>query len=373
MRKRSTKFAFDTPGDVIKQIRKLNRQEEPVDVRNLINDALGKWPKSPRLNILKGENLLESGQTEEGIAILKKVASEHPTLPDAQIHLIQYFFKAGDLKAAAEVGENAIAHIPNNLRLLMKLFRIYIILDNPSQVKRIQKILDPLLRNTPDGKMQLDKLHTRYPSFKFQSAAKLILNHLNLDFLDKFRSESDYTYFRNENSDSALLVFSKFHFEVGCIPVILLHELIEPYNLNIIYLNDSSNSLCLNGITSLGDNLDKTIHNLANTLNSWNIKNIHCMGSSGLGYPAALYGIKLKANSIAMFSGAASMEKAFLEKDGRGKNYIRSVLNKASENCHDLPDLINKCESPPYINFYFGGDNDWDIIHAEHLFSTDLK
>jgi len=122
--------------------------------------------------------------------------------------LIQYFIDAKNLKVAAEIGENAIVHIPDNVPLLTKLFMIYTLLGKLFQAKKILLILDPLLRNTPDGQLRLLKFYRRlknynlwiekfeeyspeadtskiilngtkgrYPAFKFRYATKLILNH----------------------------------------------------------------------------------------------------------------------------------------------------------------------------------------------------
>lgn len=115
--------------------------------------------------------------------------------------------------------------------------------------------------------------------------------------------------FRNVHSDSALIIFERNAYVTGNIPTYFLHLLLEPYSLNIIYLRDRSRMFALKGIDSLGANFNETIDCLHNTLNDWKVKNTYCLGTSGMGYTAALYGIKLKANAITVFSGAASMKK----------------------------------------------------------------
>ena len=115
-----------------------------------------------------------------------------------------------------------------------------------------------------------------------------------------------------------------------------------------IYIKDPYKSWYLGGVNSTYDTVSKLLKFLVNETNGY--KNITAIGASSGGYASLLFGTKLKANKILIFSAYFDLENK--------KSYILENLKKYNkstkqfEEYKDITDLVNNSNSNIY---YFVG------------------
>jgi len=150
-------------------------------------------------------------------------------------------------------------------------------------------------------------------------------------------------------------------------PVSLLDRVFAANGLTSIFLRDEHKILFGRGIASLGDDLDNSLAALKHILAQRGIRKTICFGSSGGGYPAIQYGLRLGSSRIINLAGPTNLMHDFLDRidDRRARIMQNRLVGELPQDYLDTrPHMENA--GPKTILHQFFGDHESLRIDREH-------
>lgn len=166
----------------------------------------------------------------------------------------------------------------------------------------------------------------------------------------------------NGSGRATFVLFSGSSHRLGC-SLNTFDLFLQPLPANAVYLRDFGNMFYLRGIESFGD-LESSVTQLKLRLDRMNASPVICVGNSGGGYGALLFGNALSADKVVCFSGRSTLQD--LEDDPESRPIFSKVTATIAEQKIPVPDLIEayRRSSIP-VHWVFGAENRFDAHHAE--------
>ena len=147
------------------------------------------------------------------------------------------------------------------------------------------------------------------------------------------------------------------------VAIYFFQRILTRHKFNVIYVFDWANVYYFGGIRGLGQNLRETIASLRRKCAELGTRRLICLGQSSGGYAAVLYGARLKADGVLVFSPVvlSVMEDRTLAR-------ISAVKGKRLERRDvDLKRILSDSRVRPFTRIVFGADNKSDVASARHL------
>jgi acyl carrier protein len=145
---------------------------------------------------------------------------------------------------------------------------------------------------------------------------------------------------------------SAIHRWLGCLPA------------SLVYLRDFRRSFYLQGLSSLGTNLDETLAALRRIVASLNGERVFCYGVSAGTYPALRYGLGLGAEAVIGLAGIIDLD---LTADMAVRRTITRLRKELPDAATDLRRAYAAARRPPRAHLVYGEANWDDRLHAESL------
>jgi hypothetical protein len=177
----------------------------------------------------------------------------------------------------------------------------------------------------------------------------------------------DFQLAGRNRSETFVLMFCDASHQFG-IPLFAAHRFFGRLPATFAYLRDFRRLLFLDGVPSLGSNLQATLAAIRTHAASIGARRIICLGNSGGTFAALKYGLELEAEAVVGFAGPTNLAPEFTE-------HLRPIplaLTKKAANLLpaaeiDLRKVYADAESPPRVALRYGANNWDDRIQAEHL------
>jgi pimeloyl-ACP methyl ester carboxylesterase len=146
----------------------------------------------------------------------------------------------------------------------------------------------------------------------------------------------------------------------------VLHTFLRKLDANIIYLNDHSASLYLNGLSSVGPDYKSLIDMLRGQVQEFGTEKVFVLAISAGGFVGLRAAMDLEAESFAGMSIRSTLART-------GDEPFTPFAKDLVERCKDpsmfvdLADLLPASEYPRSIQLYCGEHNAKDRFQAERL------
>jgi hypothetical protein len=166
-----------------------------------------------------------------------------------------------------------------------------------------------------------------------------------------------------------LLIFTGLG-QKTALPLELIHPLLTPCGVSLVYLRDRQRLLYLNGIASLGDSYGETLAALGRLLPD-TTRRLLCFGNSAGGYGALRYGLDLGAERVLGMGAPTDLRPDTLAADARGRAVCLRLEKRVPEMAVDLRPLFESAPRRPRVDLWYGDDMPQDTLHAENLRGVD--
>jgi hypothetical protein len=145
----------------------------------------------------------------------------------------------------------------------------------------------------------------------------------------------------------------------------VLHALLRRLDAHIIYLNDRTLCMYLNGLASVGPDYNSMLAMLRNELRTLESSEVYVLASSSGGFVGLRAAMDLEAESFAGMSIRTKLE--------RSPDRLTPGAQRLLERCRDpgmfvdLKDLLASSEYPRSVQLYCGELHQRDRMQAERL------
>lgn len=168
-------------------------------------------------------------------------------------------------------------------------------------------------------------------------------------------------------SGTTLLVFTGFA-DGAMVRTEWIDAFCAARNHSAIYLRDFSRTLYMNGVPSLGDNLDAAVEGVARLLESHGTQRLLCLGTSAGGFGAIRYGLRLKAARIMAVSPPVSFRVVDEFGDSRARMFVQRMYSLfGKEEDLDLSRDVAAAGGHSRLDVWFGAQSRTDAAHAQML------
>jgi tetratricopeptide (TPR) repeat protein len=110
----------------VEQATRLRREGKTDDALKVLDVALEKSPRDPRLRFLYGVILAERGRSRDAIGVFEQMTQDFPELPEPYNNLAVMYAAAGELDAARTALENAVRALPGYALAQENLGDVYV-------------------------------------------------------------------------------------------------------------------------------------------------------------------------------------------------------------------------------------------------------
>jgi len=177
--------------------------------------------------------------------------------------------------------------------------------------------------------------------------------------------EKDVQVAARPGADLAILLFCGGADMLG-LPLSMIHGWLGRLPASLIYLRDFQRSRYLNGVPSLGPDLETTLVNLRRLIGSLGASRIACYGNSGGVFPALYYGCNLGAKAVLGVAGKTNHTPEFNVHSPVKAKYANFARDYARFEL-DARVVFEATQSPPRVCMIYGQNNWDDRRHAEHM------
>ena len=165
-------------------------------------------------------------------------------------------------------------------------------------------------------------------------------------------------------AETALILFCGVKHRLG-MPLPLIHRWLARLDVSLIYVRDFNGLCYLQGIASLGADLEASVAALRGLLEGLAARRAICLGCSGGGFGATLYALELGGDAISLGS-PSNMEPAFNQHMNHGA-VVRELKAAFPDQDLDLRRRIEAAALRPRTLIVYGDRNWNERIHAEHM------
>ena len=163
---------------------------------------------------------------------------------------------------------------------------------------------------------------------------------------------------------AAVLVFTGLADRMT-MPLPLFDRYFAELDLTAIYLRDVKRIGYFNGVASLGDDYDKTIERLKESLVDLGAMTVHTIGNSAGGMAAVSYGLDLHAKTVMGFSAPVALTRDAANLDRRTAVFAERILSPAvPAERRDLRARALASKGNTQIHLYYGAEMPEDRYHA---------
>ena len=214
----------------------------------------------------------------------------------------------------------------------------------------------------------LGRLHEQQPQLQWADSVLRLVDLLPEAMArePRFRDDvgSDLQVVERSGSKTVIFAFCGRKQHIG-MPLRLFQRWMSHLGAHIVYLRDFNDSHFIGGVRSLGSQ-ERTTAALGRLAGKLGAERILCLGNSSGGYGAKLYGLRLGAEKVVSFSGAASLDPGFNLHLNRAAAAI--VVKQAFPDARlDLREAYLAASRPPRTQLVYGAQAWDDRIHAEHM------
>lgn len=184
--------------------------------------------------------------------------------------------------------------------------------------------------------------------------------------VDNFRDDAslDVQIVPAAGATTTVVVFCGVRHAFGIHLNLLHHCVIARHGVNVVYVRDFAQNLYLTGIQSLGD-LQETITGLRQILARLDTKKTVTVGNSAGVFGALLFGARLPAELVLLFSGPSSLEIGLEETERQVYPRLFQLRAEGRIEWPDIRQTYAACDVP--VQFYYGEQNRFDRTQAENL------
>ncbi|NOX73705.1 MAG: hypothetical protein GXP03_08840 [Alphaproteobacteria bacterium] len=168
-------------------------------------------------------------------------------------------------------------------------------------------------------------------------------------------SRKDVLISAKSQGNVAVLVFCNLTHKPP-MPISLLDRVFAANGLTSIFLRDEHKILFGRGVASLGDDLDSSLAALREILIGQGIRETICLGSSGGGFPAIQYGLRLGSTRILNLAGPTNVTPEFIHRidDRRARILQNRLVSELPRDYLNTRPLLKKAGSKTVLHQFFG-------------------
>lgn len=150
-------------------------------------------------------------------------------------------------------------------------------------------------------------------------------------------------------------------------PVEWVDAFCAAHNHSAVYLRDTDRTLFQGGVPSLAPDLEGTIDALRGMLSRLNTRRLICLGTSGGGFGAIRYGMRLEAAHILCASPPTSFDVVDSIGDDRARLLVQRMAAQFGKENLDMLADVRAGGGKTRLTIWFGADAREDAAHARHL------
>lgn len=150
-------------------------------------------------------------------------------------------------------------------------------------------------------------------------------------------------------------------------PVEWVDAFCAAHNHSAIYLRDREMTLFQSGVPSLAPDLDGSVEALRDMLQRLETRRLICLGTSGGGFGAIRYGLRLGAAHILCASPPTSLHAAERAGDPRAKLLVQRMEAQFGRDALDLAPDVRAAAGATRLTLWFGADAQKDAAQARHV------
>lgn len=368
------------------------RQGRLDEALALFETAAGLAPLPTYAQAIFADLLAGSGRPGAALPIARDLAAAHPHRVDHAQRLIALLSQAGQNRAASLLLKDAVEKWAGEWRLLFRFNRmkpeppiseeIFAIVH--AQWRRALKedrvrfqyafaclrrgltdealdILRPIRSDGPVGHMArpLEQALARFSAAEWRVRSRL-----------RDDPAAELQVVEIPGAETAIFVFAGIGGTLVYLPFGHLDALLADYRASVVYLRDFGGCAYLEGIASLGMNLEQTVERLGEIAARLDARRIIMLGASVGGFAAIRYATQLGAEAAISFSGPTTLDPEFevVAKPNSGDDPGR-MKRALSVRAPGEKDLVRDITNAPRtrVFYYYAEQYKAETEHAERF------